>query len=255
MPEGVEVSLLVKRLNSELTDCILTKVKVLGGRYYRHGDPKGFIGFNKSLPLKIIQIGNKGKFIYIILEDEWVIWLTLGMSGFVHQGDKIKHDNIEFLTPCFNFYFNDMRNFGTIEFHQGFDLLEKKLKTLGFDPLQEKISFTDFQKILKPNQKIGEFLINQKYIAGVGNYLRADILYKSKIHPFSLIKNIPEEKLKDLLTNIYFIMKRSYQKQQNGKYKFLIYQQKEDKFGNPIEHEKNKIGRTIWFVPNVQVLY
>lgn len=255
MPEGVEVTLLVERLNIELENCILTKVQVLGGRYSRHGNPKGFLGFNKSLPLRIIEIGNKGKFIYFILENEWVIWLTLGMSGFVHQGEKIKHDNIEFLTPCFNFYFNDMRNFGTIEFHQGLDLLEKKLKTLGFDPLREKITFSEFKKVLRPKNKIAEFLVNQKYVAGIGNYLRADILYQSKIHPLSLVENIPENKLQDLLKNIYDVMKKSYQKQKTGKYKFLIYQQKHDKNGNPVEHLKDKNGRTIWFVPNVQVFY
>ena len=255
MPEGVEVSLLVERLNQGLENCVLTKVKVLGGRYYRHGDPKGFKGFNKSLPLKIIQIGNKGKFIYFILEDEWVIWLTLGLTGMVHQGEKVKHDHLEFITPCFNFYFNDVRNFGTIEFHQGLENLKNKLKTLGFDPLQEKISFSDFQKLLKDNQKIGEFLMNQKYVSGIGNYLRADILYQSKIHPLSLIKNIPTEKLKDLLKNIHSVMRQSYLKQKSGKYKFLIYQQNQDNLGNPVEKLKDKNGRMMWFVPNIQVLY
>ena len=43
------------------------------------------------------------------------------------------------------------------------------------------------------NKKIGELLLDQRFISGVGNYLRADIMYCSKIHPNTEIGNIPPD--------------------------------------------------------------
>ena len=100
MPEGVEVSLLTKRIQ-KLKKCTISSINILGGRYSRHGNPKGLKEIKKNLPLKIINIHNKGKFIYMTLENNWYILITLGMSGTIniHQ-NPIKHDNIQFLTNC-----------------------------------------------------------------------------------------------------------------------------------------------------------
>lgn len=50
-----------------------------------------------------------------------------------------------------------------------------------------------------PEEKIGDALLNPKIIAGVGPIIRTETLYHAKIHPDSLIKNIPEKKLIFLL--------------------------------------------------------
>ena len=46
---------------------------------------------------------------------------------------------------------------------------------------------------------IGDALLNQNLLAGVGPIIRTETLYHAKIHPDSLIKSIPEKKLIFLL--------------------------------------------------------
>ena len=59
-----------------------------------------------------------------------------------------------------------------------------KLDKLGPDVLEENVPgdyLIQKLKRLKQTQFIGDVLLNQKVLAGVGNYIRADALYLSKI--------------------------------------------------------------------------
>jgi endonuclease-8 len=57
--------------------------------------------------------------------------------------------------------------------------------SLGPDPLREDFSSREFFKRLKqyPKLPIGEALLDQTIISGVGNILRIEILFGAKIHP------------------------------------------------------------------------
>lgn len=48
-------------------------------------------------------------------------------------------------------------------------------------------------------QMIGDVLMDQNLFAGVGNIIRVESLYHAKIHPDSIVKEIPEKKLIFLL--------------------------------------------------------
>ena len=52
------------------------------------------------------------------------------------------------------------------------------------------------------NEMIGDVLMDQNLFAGVGNIIRIEALYHAKIHPESLVKQIPEKKLIFLLKMI-----------------------------------------------------
>ena len=51
-------------------------------------------------------------------------------------------------------------------------------------------------------EMIGDVLMDQSLFAGVGNIIRIEALYHAKIHPESLVKQIPEKKLIFLLKMI-----------------------------------------------------
>jgi endonuclease-8 len=46
---------------------------------------------------------------------------------------------------------------------------------------------------------IGDVLMDQNIFTGVGNIIRVEVLYRAKIHPDSIVKEIPEKKLLFLL--------------------------------------------------------
>ncbi len=257
MPEGVEIKLQLEKLKN-LKNQQIQSIEILSGRYTRHGDPQGFKEFKKSLPEIIQSIHQKGKFIYFKLSNEWYILITLGMTGkiVIHKTPE-KHDHIQFKTPKYTFYFNDLRNFGTIIFTQNKDILDKKLQKLGYDPLQNKTTFSQFEKQLdKFNQskQIGEILKDQKFFSGIGNYLRSDILFCAKIHPKKILENLTYQNKKLLHKCIYQTMQNSYSKQKQKEHKFLVYKQKLSPLGNPISKFKDSSGRYIWFDEKVQSL-
>ena len=66
---------------------------------------------------------------------------------------------------------------------------------------------SDFDQkfILKTLQKdfkgkmIGDVLMDQNIFAGVGNIIRVEVLFRSKIHPDSLVEKIPTKNLQELI--------------------------------------------------------
>jgi formamidopyrimidine-DNA glycosylase len=68
--------------------------------------------------------------------------------------------------------------------HGDLDFYNSKILTLGEDPLRENAnSDAVWQKISCSKKPIGLLLMDQSVIAGVGNIYRAEILFKSGVHP------------------------------------------------------------------------
>jgi DNA-formamidopyrimidine glycosylase len=257
MPETVEVSIIVDKIEKKFKNSSIHNIVINSGRYMSHNYPIGYTKFIKLLPSKIISFNTKGKFIYIILENNVSIWITFGLTGELSL-QPTKYSHITFETNIGNFYFNDVRNFGTIKFSFDKEELNKKLKTLGPDPLIEEITRNDFIKILRRSnlQKkvIATVLMNQKIISGIGNYLRSEILYTAKISPFRKISDLTDQDLTTIWKAMNNIIMKSYNIQRkNGlhTYPFAIYQQNITPRGEKVL-SKSIDGRTVWYVPSVQ---
>lgn len=274
MPEGPEVKLITNYLSKKLTGKYIQQFNILGGRYQHHNPPKNFNKFIELLPLKIESVNSYGKFIWMEFSNcDLTLWNTLGMSGW-WQIKEEAHNNISLIyskTPkgeSKTVYFNDQRNFGTFIFDSK-KKLKEKISKFGPDILSS--SLESEQKFIKLVQKkkiaICEILLDQKIAAGCGNYLRAEALYLAEINPYTLGKNITEDKLKELWNILnqlawYFYDKPEGEKKKiiNHKYKlpddfdrvFLIYSQKIDPLGNKVKADKVK-DRTIHWVPNIQL--
>jgi endonuclease-8 len=50
----------------------------------------------------------------------------------------------------------------------------------------------------KPKSIIGDLLLDQHIFSGVGNIIRNEVLFRTKVHPESRITDIPDKKLKEL---------------------------------------------------------
>lgn len=218
MPEGPEVKLVTHKLNKKLKDKYLKKIVIHNGKYLRYKDQ--FNDIINLLPIKIKHVLCKGKFIYIEFYDsDIIIFNTLGMSGYWFTSKETKglpdsgyyskkHNNVEFvLNNKESMYFNDMRNFGNIIISNK-DELENKLNTLGIDVLNPNNEINEFKKLLtkKLNMEkmIGLLLLDQKVVAGCGNYMRAEVLYLANVNPFMKIKNLSDVDIE----NIYKYLKK-----------------------------------------------
>ena len=253
MPEGPEISYMVYTFNKKYNHSKLENIKVLSGRYSRHPLPKGFDDFLSKLPSKIENIKNKGKFIYITLENNSILGIKLNYGHLVTKFEK--HCHIEITTSKGIFYIQDVRNFATLSFLNK-DTLQEQLNKIGTDLLNEKVSLEEFtQKVKKhPRMKIGMFLIKQDYFSGVGNYVRSEALYIAKISPFRLNKDLSDDEIKEIYDAVLYILKKAFScLKDHGKHIVKkVYEQKMTPNNEEVIREKLEPTRNIYWVPSVQ---
>ena len=262
MPEGPEVKLFVERLNQNYRHYLIKSVNVLSGRYAK----KPISGIESLFGKEIESFNCKGKFIWLDLGDV-VAFNTLGMTGNWTR-EKSKHSRIEFtFYENDTLYFNDIRNFGTFQVKTQSDL-EKKLKSIGPDMLSSPPNnFID--RLRKYNHKnICEVIMNQKVISGVGNYIKAESLWYSRINPHATIKDLTDKNLETLDKAIRFVINKSYEEQGasiqsyytfegesgNATQGFVVYGRDKDYNGHQVIKETTLDKRTTHWVKNRQVL-
>jgi formamidopyrimidine-DNA glycosylase len=216
MPEGPEVALITKQL-SKYKGSTIKKI-----RDTRYKLPR------ITYPVKIVDVSKKGKFIYITLSNKKYLCFSLGMTGYFTT-EVIKHNHLEIDTSRGKLYFNDVRRFGKVYIFTQ-DELDKKLDTLGPDlEYISKMSQEEFNERLSRFRKnIAEILLDQKFISGVGNYIRSEALYAARIHPMKKVLTPSEKKrLKKALAKVWNAPLKIYQKSSKT--------------------IKDSRGRTIWY--------
>ena len=186
----------------------------------------------------------------------------------------LNHISVEFRFNNGILYFFDQLSFGTLKIIKSKDELEKKLKSIGPDIMDLKTSYKIFKKIiLKKNnldKQIGNVIVNQKIISGIGNYIRADALWLAKISPFRKVKTLSDKDLKKLFKSLQIITWGNYNKKKaiklnilketdktpyNYKSDFFVYRREKDIYSNPVIKEELYEGsqkRFIYWVPSYQ---
>ena len=148
--------------------------------------------FNKVMLIDIQTFGNNFLFVF---KDFFVV-ITVQFAGnvLVNKQKKIPAD--------FTFHFEETE----LNFYDS-EVIIHKGKSNDYFNLKTDISKPEFDAefILNELQTkhadeiIGNILLNQKAIAGVGPIIKTEALYHAKIQPDSIIKSIPEKKLIFLL--------------------------------------------------------
>lgn len=276
MPEISEVNIITNSLNKLLKNKTLIKVEILKGGKYENKAPNNYQLFVRELPLKVDYIRCKGKIIYWLFSNGNVMLNHLKMTGFWSINKKEKHSALKFVFEdkdkdknIIKLYYTDIRRFGRLEFGENLSNISEFLNKLGPDVLNDpSFLFKKFKEITikKKRTNITKFLMDQENISGIGNYLKAEILYESRISPHRTVGSLNDEELKKLYDNIKKIPKLSYQwkgmsrsdyKDIDGKKgefeRFLkVYCREKDPSGNQVIKEKTKDGRTTYWVPSLQ---
>lgn len=270
MPEGPEVRVIADQLAKEIKGKVLTSFDVIGGRFVNL-PPDGIEHFKKELPVKLTAVNCKGKFIWFTFGNSWYLFNTLGMTG-CWGTEQEKHAAVRLtFEDGSNIFFMDPRHFGTIKFAYGSNVLQDKLESLGLDLLDIGLTKKDAsgvfkKKIQNSNATLAEILMNQKIFSGVGNYLKAEALYRAKVSPWRKGKSLSDDECLALLQHATDIMVASYKdggttiatyknfEGEVGHYssKLLVYGKTIDPLGNTVKSEETPDKRTTWWVPKVQ---
>jgi len=92
----------------------------------------------------------------------------------------------------------------------------KYISLEGYSPLDEKLTYNEFNKLLDNHLKsIKTFFVGQKYVKGIGNGYLQDIFFKAKIHPKKKVGDLSEGDRKILYNSMQEIIKVAIEK--NGR--------------------------------------
>ena len=286
MPEGPEVTIVTKQLNFTVQNKVIKDIELLSGRYTKK-EPSGFTDFVDGAinhdSQKVLGVHNKGKFIYW-LTSSGVIFSTLGMTG-TYKTKNNKYARVKWIfDDDTEIYYSDMRNFGTLKFYFGAESskeLIKKLSEIGPDMLNEPCDEKTWLKICekRKNQSLVKFLMEQKNVSGVGNIYKSESLFLAGLAPYRKVGDCTSEELSRLYKSVKTVLKNSYETggatirnysdlyNNQGQYVafpskademmksrigVMVYSQKEDPYGNPIQKIKLDDQRTTYYSPEVQ---
>jgi formamidopyrimidine-DNA glycosylase len=115
------------------------------------------------------------------------------------------HDRlILYLSGGLQLAFNDTRKFGRVWYtSQPDDLFSR----LGPEPLDPNLSSQEFhQRLLAHRRQLKPLLLDQSFLAGVGNIYSDEALHLARLHPLALSHTLTEEQSERLLTSLRHVL-------------------------------------------------
>jgi len=187
MPELPEVEVMRRDLEREVVGKKIKSVEVTGTRSVRrHRNRKEFIEVLGGR--KIVAVQRRGKYLVMKLDGADALVVHLGMSGQLlraktarEKAPKHTHVVITF-TQGGLLRFVDPRTFGEM-FVTAYDEIDQQVEELahlGIDPLETALSWDLFGRMLAERKtKLKPLLMDQKFIAGIGNVYSDEILFEA----------------------------------------------------------------------------
>ncbi len=155
---------------------------------------------------RIESVTRRGKFILIAL-DRGTLTVHLGMTGkLLLEGEAGEHTHGVFTLDDGLLLYHDPRQFGRIEFSEG---PPPRVAKLGPEPLE--ISFEEFRTRLRRKARIKALLLNQSFLAGLGNIYADESLFAAGIHPLAIAARLNTARAEKLYNAIRGILTHAIQ--------------------------------------------
>jgi len=228
MPELPEVEIVRQSLDKKIKKKKVKKV-IVRNRNLRFKLPYDFSLYLQNK--KIIKVGRFSKYLIIFVSDGSYCLIHLGMSGTIHIVSKKKinkftntsfynspylpkkHNHVEIIFDDFKVVYNDPRRFGFFQIIKNNLELNKKFNHLGPEPFSKTFNLTYVLNFFKGrNKDIKSFLLDQKFISGIGNIYASEILFFSKINPLKKASLLNKKECKNIISNSKKILLKAISK-------------------------------------------
>mgnify|MGYP002398421705 CR=1 FL=1 len=278
MPEGPEVRRIAEGLGSVLVGSIIYGPTITPqSRYHKNGLVNSHLFGEGAHVNAIVPKGKKIIFhLSLIPPYSGQIWMisSLGMEG-KWRFQRGNNSGIQFtvltckMYPHYRhlhyqtLYYDDSRHFGSLEIGTG----PIVLKDVGPSFMQDEVTLEHFATVVRnpriSSKPIGDFLLEQKYVSGIGNYLRADILYLAQINPFRSCGSLSDNDIVQIYIASLDCFRTAYESNghtirtyftpigETGAYDPLVYNKSVSPAGNPVRKDELS-KRTIHWDPIVQ---
>jgi formamidopyrimidine-DNA glycosylase len=234
MPELPEVETIVRGLRKPLVGRRFTGVRI--GWENLVATP-GVEEFARGLiGQRILDVRRRGKYLVFALSSGRSLIIHLRMTGRLllkDGGAKLdKHDHLIFeLDDGRELRFNEMRKLGRVYLVDNDD---EVVGELGPEPLDGDFTLADFAVLLSTRRgKIKSLLLNQRFIAGVGNIYADEALFAASIHPERRADTLTSEEVERLYHAIRQVLRQGIE---NRGTTLTAYRDAEGREGSNQEH-------------------
>ena len=274
MPELPEVETYKRQLKSRLRGRTIEDVNIYWDKIISFPSKELFISNIRNQ--KMIDITRRGKWLMIELSDYYLL-IHLRMEGKLFFKNKeieySKHEHVIFtLDNKEELRYHDTRKFGKMHLLLKNEFKESSpLNKLGLEPLDGPLNIEYLKDKFKNKRiPIKVALLDQSIITGIGNIYANEILFLSRINPYTKANEINEHQLQLIIDNTRIVLEkaielggttiRSYVSLDNKRGEFqdeLLVHGKKSKpclnCNTPIE--KTAIGgRGTYYCPNCQMV-
>jgi len=210
MPELPEVQTIVNDLNAaDLIGVPISGAKVFWARTIAEPSPGLFC--NRLKGRKFTAIHRRGKHLVFETDNENTMLLHLRMSGRLHlvsaDMPRIKHEHVIIkFNDKRQLRFHDTRKFGRIHLTKD---PAKILNRLGPEPLEKGFTVKVLADRLRRHKRLLKpLLLDQTFIAGLGNIYVDEALWDVKLHPNRIAATLSMNEIKALHCAIPKVLKR-----------------------------------------------
>jgi formamidopyrimidine-DNA glycosylase len=252
MPELPEVETIARGLASGADNLIGRRVVRAHASWKRTvAQPSAARFAQRIAGQRVVTIGRRAKFVRITLDKDTLL-IHLRMSGDLLTGYSEKplgsHSRLQiWFEDGLQLSFQDPRKFGRVWLLANSEEVTGKL---GPEPLAAKFTPARFHQMLAAKKRqLKPLLLDQTFIAGLGNIYADEALWVAKLHPLKLSHQVTKPQASELLKGIRKVLAEGIQR--NGasidwvyrggeaQHHFKVYQ----RTGEPCPHCGTKIKR------------
>lgn len=200
MPELPEVEVIARKLRSELLGRSFVDVEVLWARSIAAPDVAAFVALMQGA--RIDDVTRRGKYIVMRLADDWTMLAHLRMSGKFRVSAPLAPAEDSYarvrwrLDDGRSLLFCDPRKFGRLHLSRSPETL---LDKLGPEPLADAFTPAALGERLRNRRgEIKRLLLDQHFVAGVGNIYASEALWRAQIHPQRVAGSLSEPEVQRL---------------------------------------------------------
>ncbi|MFO7936345.1 MAG: bifunctional DNA-formamidopyrimidine glycosylase/DNA-(apurinic or apyrimidinic site) lyase [Kiritimatiellia bacterium] len=211
MPELPEIETVIRDMkNRGIRGCSISSVYTGWPAIISDRTPDSFSQFLRQSIIE--DVTRRGKYIIMHLSGSKRMLIHLRMTGklfFQPENYKPgKHDHVVFsLSDRRKLVFNDTRKFGRITLFSKDE--DSPISKLGPEPLNREFTASQLASSLKTrSRQIKPLLLDQSFIAGLGNIYTDEALWDARIHPERLSKSIAPDEAEALYKGIRTVLQR-----------------------------------------------
>lgn len=233
MPELPEVETIKSDLRERLLGVVFTGVDLQWPGAVKHPASAQFV--QGLMGDRIGEISRRGKYLLFHLASGRVLVVHLMMTGQLllrPVGQEVERctRTVFHLGDGWELRFVDQRKFGRLWLVED---LESVVGRLGLEPLNHSFSWEAFADALRRRSgAIKPLLLDQGFVAGIGNIYADEALYEAGIHPLRKASALTLEETKSLYQAILSVLRRGVD------YRGTSFSNYRDAFGKKGNHQQ-----------------